>query len=106
MCTLDVDKWGTTVRHDDMSGDLLDPELVQAARALEVEYLKKMGVYDIVSWAESKKAKREKFIKGRCLDINKGDSSRPDIRTRYVGKEFATGVDASLYARTPPLQGA
>ena len=45
-----------------------------------------------------------KLIKGRWLDVNKGDSSKPDIRSRYVGKEFATGVDASLYAGTPPLE--
>ena len=36
--------------------------------------------------------------------MNKGDSSAPDIRSRYVGKEFATGVDASLYAGPPPLE--
>ena len=29
---------------------------------------------------------------------------KPDVRSRYVGKEFATGVDASLYAGTPPLE--
>ena len=28
----------------------------------------------------------------------------PDVRSRYVGKEFATGVDASLYAGTPLLE--
>ena len=28
----------------------------------------------------------------------------PGVRSRHVGKEFATGVDASLYAGTPPLE--
>ena len=36
--------------------------------------------------------------------MNKSDPGLPDIRSRYVGKEFATGVDASLYAGTPPLE--
>ena len=36
--------------------------------------------------------------------MNKGDSENPDVRSRYVGKEFATGVDATLYAGTPPLE--
>ena len=36
--------------------------------------------------------------------MSKGDSVSPDSRGRYVGKEFATGVDASLYAGTPPLE--
>ena len=38
------------------------------------------------------------------MDVNKGDSVTPDVRSRYVGKEFATGVDASLCAGTPPLE--
>ena len=58
---------------DDVSGDLLDSALVKEARALEVEYLKKMEVYDVVSRKEMKKSGRGKLIKGRWLDINKGD---------------------------------
>ena len=58
----------------------------------------------MASRTELKKSGRGKLIKGRWLDVNKGDSAAPDIRSRYVGKEFATGVDASLYAGTPPLE--
>ena len=71
---------------------------------MEVDYLKKMKVYDVVSRREMKQSGRGKLIKGRWLDVNKGDSGKPDVRSRYVGKEFATGVDASLYAGTPPLE--
>ena len=102
--SLDVDRWGDTSCYDDVSGDVLKVELVREARALEVEYLKRMKVYDIVSRAEMKRSGRGKLIKGRWLDVNKGDSVSPDVRSRYVGKEFATGVDASLYAGTPPLE--
>ena len=63
-----------------------------------------MNVYDIVSRKEMKKSGRGKLIKGRWLDVSKGDSVTPDVRSRYVGKDLTTGVDASLYARTLPLQ--
>ena len=45
-----------------------------------------------------------KIIQGRWVDTNKGDIARPDYRARFVGKEFNTGVDATLYAATPPLE--
>ena len=63
-----------------------------------------MRVYEVVPRTEIYKSGKGKAIKGRWLDINKGDSTNPDVRSRYVGKEFATGVDATLYAGTPPLE--
>jgi hypothetical protein len=104
LLSLDMDKWGKVTCYDDTSGDALDPKLVQEARMLEVEYLTRMKVYDVVSRKAMKESGKGKLIKGRWLDVNKGDSVSPDIRSRYVGKEFATGVDASLYAGTPPLE--
>ena len=38
------------------------------------------------------------------MDTNKGDAAKPDYRARFVGKKFNTGVDATLYAATPPLE--
>ena len=63
-----------------------------------------MNVHDIVSRKEMKKSGRGRLIKGRWLDVNKGDSVTSDGRSRYVGKGLATVVDASLYAGTPPLE--
>ena len=74
LMSLDVDKWGALACYGDMTGDSLDPGLVQAARALDDECLKKMKVYAVVSRCEFKKLHRGKLIKGRWLDINKGDS--------------------------------
>ena len=54
--------------------------------------------------SEAKKSGLGKLIQGRWIDINKGDKDRPDYRSRYVGKEFNTGVDPDLYAATPPLE--
>ena len=94
---------GTTCTHD-VSGAPLNVKTVEAARALEMEFFQKMRVYDIVSQAEARKSGKGKVIKGRWIDTNKGDTERPDYRSRFVGKEFNTGVDATLYAATPPLE--
>ena len=38
------------------------------------------------------------------MDVNKGDETDRNYRSRLVGKEFKTNVDDSLYAPTPPLE--
>ena len=40
----------------------------------------------------------------RWVDVNKGDSTDPEYRSRLVGREFAIGRDDALYAATPPLE--
>ena len=95
---------GVTSCVDDVSGGALDEAGVRAARKLEMDYFLKMGVYEYVSREEATRSGKGKIIKGRWIDINKGDSKNPDYRSRFVGKEFNTGVDSSLYAATPPLE--
>ena len=41
-------------------------------------------------------------IRSRWVDINNGDSRKPNYRSRLVAKEFNTGVCPELYAVTPP----
>ena len=95
---------GRTSCVDDTSGEVLDEAGVRAARALEMDFFHKMGVYDLVTREEAVRSGKGKIIKGRWLDVNKGDSVNPDYRSRFVGKEFNTGVDSTLYAATPPLE--
>ena len=64
----------------------MKPDLVNKARELEMEFFVKMGVYDIVSRTEALRSGQGKIIKGRWIDTNKGDSARPDYRSRFVGK--------------------
>ena len=52
------------------------------------------------SWDETGKAP----IAVRWVDINKGDSSNPNYRSRLVAKEFNTGPCPELYAATPPSE--
>ena len=95
---------GHTMCVDDVSGEELSEEGVRAARTLEMDYFIKMGVYSYDTREEATRSSRGKIIKGRWIDVNKGDSKCPDYRSRFVGKEFNTGVDSSLYAATPPQE--
>ena len=91
---------------DDVSGEPLKGEMVMAARALELEFFEKMGVYTCLTRAQTLASGKGKVIQGRWIDVNKGSSETPDYRSRYVGKEFNRGQAASsdLYAATPPLE--
>ena len=89
---------------DDTTGAPLVETLMREARKVEMELFERMGV-----WAErlpkaTVLARGGKIIKGRWVDVNKGDTARPDYRSRFVGKEYNTGVDPTLYAATPPLE--
>ena len=48
-------------------------------------------------------------LKGRWVDVNKGDELRPNYRSRYVAKEIKRGVRTSLvaeyFAAMPPIHG-
>ena len=70
LSSLTRDQWGKVTCHDDVSGDILNAELVQAARDLEVDYFKRMRVYDVVPRADVRKSGKGKLIKGRWLDVN------------------------------------
>ena len=101
-----VEKYGGVVDSwDDVTGAALDIRLLREARAVEMAFFDKMGV-----WAErlprsAAKARGAKLISGRWVDTNKGDISKPVYQARLVGKEYNTGVDPALYAATPPLEG-
>ena len=99
-----VSRNGATSCVDNVSGETLDEAGVRAARALEMEFFQKMGVYTYANREEAARSGRGKVIKGRWIDVNKGDSQNPDYRSRFVGKEFNTGTDSSLFAATPPLE--
>jgi len=84
---------------------LLDMNMVKAARALEMDFFERMGVYTRVPKAAAFTGGVGKPIKGRWIGVNKGDSAEPDYRSRFVGKDSATGAPvAALLAATFPLE--
>lgn len=95
--------YGSSYATDDVTGAWLDAKMVKQARQLEMEYLKRMGVYSKIPRKQTVQ-RGGKSIQTRWIDGNKGDESSPDYRSRLVGKEYSDGVDPSFYAATPLLK--
>ena len=88
---------------DDMNNVFLDPKQVKAARAEEMAFFKKLGVYKRVPKALVKQMDGKR-ITVKWLDTNKGDRANPNYRSRLVGREYNDCKDDTLYASTPPLE--
>ena len=88
---------------DDVNNTPLDAEGVKAARKEELEYIVKMGVFELVLRKDAI-AGGLKIIDARWIDTNKGDSIKPNLRSRFVGREFNDSKMDGLFAGTPPLE--
>ena len=88
---------------DDVTGTQLDRKEVMKARATELGYVKLKKVWTKIPRSVAV-ARGWKIIKTRWIDINKGDITNPNYRSRFVGKEFNNGVEEGLFAATPPLE--
>ena len=75
------------VIYDDLTGQILQYEHVVRARLGEVEALKKMGVWETVPLSQCWERTGRKPIRGRWVDVNKGDDIRHHYRSRYVAQE-------------------
>ena len=90
---------------DNARGGWLDSELVAIARSDEMQYVRKHKVYTRVPleqcWLETGRAP----IKTGWADTNKGTGELPNIRSRWVAKEYKTNDRPDLFAATSPLEG-
>lgn len=88
------------VAWDDISGKELDAAKVREARRLEMEYYKKMEVYEKVPlnecWMKTGKAP----LKARWIDTDKGTR----YRSRWVAKQFRDSDAEEWFAATPPIE--
>ena len=89
---------------DDLSGEELDAEGVDAARKEEMEEYKKHGVYTKVPIKECWDETGKEPIGTRWVDINKGDRVNPEYRSRLVAQDIKTNKRDALFAATPPLE--
>ena len=96
-------KSGYETAWDDVSNENLAPEVVQSARALEMEYFHKLGVYEKVARGHQVRT-GGKIIGVRWVDVNEGNAPDTYYRSRLIGREFNVGRDDALYASTPPLE--
>ena len=88
--------------HDSVSGQPLEPGLVRNARAEEIRYLHQYNVYKKVPISVMHD-RNGKLIDTRWVDVNKGDNSNKNYRSRIVAREIKKDSRQDLFAATPPL---
>jgi hypothetical protein len=96
-CDYDATAW------DDVKDVVLDLHKVRKARATEMTFVKKRGVYKYASISHAKSL-GQTIIGTRWIDTNKGDSILENYRSRLVAQEFKNKAIAALFAATPPLE--
>lgn len=88
---------------DDVNAVPLPGEAVRGARGKEVEYIVGRKVFKLMKRKDAI-ARGIKIVDGRWLDTNKGDAENPNLRSRYVGREFNNNKMEGFFAGTPPLE--
>ena len=97
---------GDCIFVDDVSGRVLDRDLVLKARDDERIGVEKHNVFTKVPIEECFNNTGGPPVSTKWVDTNKGDDNDPDYRSRWVGREFK-GKDNNrddLFAATPPLE--
>ena len=92
-------------RHwDDNKGGWLDLELCARAKREEVEYIRRHKMYARVSRETCLREIGRAPIKTGWADTDKGQPGKPNVRGRWVAKEYKTHARPELYASTSPLE--
>ena len=89
---------------DELTGEELPASLTRAARKEELDFMADWEVWEDVPVEECWRVTGKGPLGGKWVDVNKGDSSRPLVRSRYVAKEIARYKSDELFAATPPLE--
>ena len=92
------------VYRDDLTGQLLPPELVRAARSKELEYFNAKKVWVKRAIGEARRVTGRPPITVRWVDVNKGDNENPNIRSRLVARQIRQAGEDAIFAPTPPLE--
>ena len=73
---------------DSISGVRLDPELLSASRKVEIDFHE--SVWRCIASEQGIGRRTTAFMSSqrKCVDVNKGDTKRPEYRSRLCGKEL------------------
>ena len=89
---------------DENTGEQLPSDLVEASRSEELKFMANWQVWDEVPTAECLQRTGKKPLGSKWVDVNKGDRTSPDVRSRLVAREIAYHKNDDFYAATPPLE--
>ena len=94
--------------YDDLTGRELVTENVREARLDEVRALQHNGVREVVLRAMNVERTGRPPIRGRWVDVNKGDDMKQNYRSRYVAGEIKSlhggASREGTFAAMPPLE--
>ena len=92
---------------DEKTGALLGVEDVRRARAEELDFMRKIPLFDVVPEAECWARTGRPPVSTKWVDINKGTPEKPDVRCRLVARDFKPKGEKDredLFAAMPPLE--
>ena len=89
---------------DDKKGGWVDTGLCAKARREEVEYIRCHKMHTRVPGEVCLRATEKALIRTGWAETDKGQPGKPNVRARWVAKEYTTYASPELYASTPPLE--
>ncbi len=90
---------GDQTSKDDVTGHLLNPELIGAARAKELEYLDGRDVWELRSIEGCRRHTGKPPVSVRWVDVNKGDDVNPNTRSRFIARQFRQAGEQAIFAQ-------
>ncbi len=89
--------------YDALTKQLLDEELVIHGKLAEMDFIRQWNVYDYADYEEVYAETGRKPISTRWVCTNKGDDMVPNIRCRWVARDFRDEQDV-IFAATAPYE--
>lgn len=92
---------------DSKTGEVLDPELVEAARSEEMRFMNDLGMFADATVEECISHTGKKPVDTKWVDVNKGSKQDPQVRSRLVARDFKPKGEPArgdLFAAMPPLE--
>ena len=94
---------GNSIYKDDLTGQVLDPAVVGAARQKQLDFFEAKEVWTKRPMNEVRRKTGKPPITVRWVDVNKGDDFNPNIRSRLVARQIRQpGEEAIIAPTTPP----
>ena len=85
---LDVEIDGGAVYRDDLTGQVLDPKLVRAARQKELDSFESKHVWSLKVFEEARRRTGKPPVTVGWVDVNQGDDVNPNIRSGLVARQI------------------
>ncbi len=98
-------EWGEF--SDERTGRPLDPKMVREARSEELEFTRRIPLYDKVLISECWNKAGKAPASTKWVDVDKGAEGCPGVRSRLVARDVRPKGERDredLFAATPPLE--